>query len=65
MEIGLDVAPAQSGRQGDGASERGLARPADCEALAGLPLSTLLYYVLTESLFLGPVSEMRRRPAAD
>jgi hypothetical protein len=37
----------------------------DCEALAGLPLSTLLYYVLTESLFMGPLSEMRRTAAAD
>jgi hypothetical protein len=60
MEMDLRLDPAQSG-----SSERRLARSAECEAMEGMPLSTLLYHVLTESLFMGPVPGMRRRPAAD
>jgi hypothetical protein len=56
MDLGLDMDRVQSARS----SEMRLARSTDCETLAGMPLSTLLYCVLTESLFMGPVPEMRR-----
>jgi hypothetical protein len=56
MDLGLELASAPVGRQ---TSEMGLAASHDCESLAKVSLSTLLYLVLTESLFMGPVAGMR------
>ncbi len=54
MELHLESAPVRQQ-----AYEAGYAAPHDCESFATMPLSTLLYYVLTESSFLGPVPGVR------
>jgi hypothetical protein len=58
MELGLELEFASAPVRQQ-ASLTGLAASHDCESFAAMPLSTLLYHVLTESLFLGPVAGMR------